>query len=503
MSAAGRAALVASLLVGSVVLGAPAHAGVEKYGDQFKNGDIGLNKVPHTGKSRILVVPLEFGQVGAFAHLEPFFDNSDDAGYSFRKYWQINSYGAFDVTVDVLPVVHFDACPAADNPKCEFTPENGFSAIEVVRAVFDRLDNELGVDFTQYDSNGPDGVADGFCDGIIFLVPNYSGGIAPPLYPFLKDAEGNPANVWDGVTVGAIAISSTDAQTVLHEFGHLLGFADLYNFDLEYSLMSFCSDCMLDAHSRLKIGWAEALDVRAGETVDVLLRPATTSKQVLRIVGDDPKEYFLVEMRNETKFGDSTLDVGLAGLAVFHVDENKEAPIIAQSNYPKWHPLIMNERPSNDTEAPTLFRDGDELRPNVAGDQMGADQAKAIHWNSNWYDGRYSGIAIDQVRVVDEDGPGVRVRVRGVTEYVPQQPGGEDTGGEPDAGPTAEPDIAAGPDAVAGADVAGDTAGADAGAVTAGGDDASGGCNAMGGRASLGVLALLGLLTLAWRRRLL
>ena len=499
----------AMALAGALLFAAAAHAGVEKYGDQFKNGAIGLNKVPHTGSSRVLVVPLEFGQTGAFSHLDAFFDNSDDAGYSFRKYWQINSYGAFDVTVDVLPVVHFDACPATDNPKCEFTPENGISAIEVVRAVFAKLDGELGIDFTKYDTNGPNGEPDGFCDGIIFLVPNYAGGIAPPIYPFLKDAEGNPENVWDGVTVGAIAISNTDAQTILHEFGHLLGFADLYNFDLDYSLMSTCSECMLDAQSRLKIGWAEALDVAPGETKEVLLRPATSSKQIVRVQGEDPKEYFLLELRKETSFGGSSLDPGMAGVAVFHVDENKEAPIIAQSNYPLWHPLIMNERPSNNQQEPTLFHDGDEFRPNVAGDQQPADTAKAVSWNSNWYDGTYSGILVDQVRIVDEDGPGARVRVRGVSEYVPQVVGpGPDAGstpGEPDAGGShVDAGTTGQGDSAAGSDVVDDGLSAGGPAAGADGADDGGGCGVAPSGApgwSAGALLLLSLALGASRRR--
>lgn len=470
---------------------APALAGVEKYGDQFKNGDIGLNKVPHRGKSRVLVVPLEFGKSADFAHLDAFFDNSDDAKYSFRKYWQINSYGAFDVTVDVLPVVHFDSCPVADNPNCEFTGANGDKAIEVVRAVFDRLDNELGVDFSQYDTNGPDGKPDGYCDGIIFLVPSYSGGIAPPIYPFLKDENGEPANVWDGITVGAIAISNTDAQTVLHEFGHLLGFADLYNFDLDYSLMSFCDDCMLDAQSRLKIGWAEALDVAAGETTEVLLRPATSSKQIVRVKGADAREYFLLEMRQETKFGNSTLDGGLNGVAVYHVDETISAPIIAQSNYPAWHPLIMNERPTNKQAEARLFRAGDEFLPNFTGDQLPADEAKTIYWNSNWYDGSYSGIRIDQVRDVDEDGPAFRVRVRGVTEYTPEVvTPGEDTGAaQPDAGPAVQADGSA-DDVAADASAPGEDV-----APTSSGD--SGGCSSS--VLPAGWFALL--LVMAWIRR--
>ncbi|GMV40107.1 MAG: hypothetical protein AMXMBFR64_18230 [Myxococcales bacterium] len=479
------AALAATLLVST------AQAGVEKYGDQFKNGDIGLDKVPHFGKSRVLVVPVEFGMTADFAHLDTFFDNSDGAKYSFRKYWQINSYGAFDVTVDVLPVVHFDSCPAPNNPKCEFTPQNGFSAIEAVRAVFERLDGELGVDFTKYDTNGPDGKPDGFCDGIIFLVPNYTGGIAPPIYPFLKDEDGKPANVWDGVTVGAIAISNTDAETILHEFGHLLGFADLYNFDLRFSMMSWCSDCMLDAQSRLKIGWAEALDVPPGELMDVLLRPATSSKQVVRVMGADPKEYFLLEMRREATFGNSTVDVGLDGVAVYHVDENKEAPIIAQSNYPPWHPLIMNERPTNNQAEPRLFRPGDEFLPNYTGDQQSAAKAKTVYWNSNWYDGSYSGIRIDQVREVDEDGPAYRVRVRGVTPYEPPVVTPDE-----DAGPT-QPDAGPAQGDTGGADTTADVASGDApGADTAPAGGAGEGC---GTGAPVAWLALL--VVVSWLRR--
>ena len=498
-----------ALALVALLLPAPARAGVEKYGDQFKNTTIGLNKVPHFGKSRVLVVPLEFGNKYDFKSLDAFFDNSDGAAYSFRKYWQLNSFGAYDVTVDVLPVVHFDACPAPNNPTCEFTAQNGQEAIVVVKAVFEKLDNELGVDFTKYDTNGPDGQPDGYCDGIIFLVPNYNGGIAPPIYPFMKNEDGTPANIWDGITVGAIAISNTDAQTILHEFGHLLGFADLYNFDLDYSLMSFCSDCILDADSRVKIGWADVVDVAAGETTELLLRPASESKPVYRVArpredkpGEEPKEYFLIEYRRETKVGGTTLDEGLDGVAVYHVDENKEAPVIAQSNYPAWHPLIMNERPTNNQSKRTLFHQGDELQPNSIGDQAPADEVQVAHWNSNWYDGLFSGIRIDEVRPVDEDGPGYRIRVRGLTTFeeasqeVPQHEDGgavKPVGGGDDAGSV---DVAAGGDA----DASGGSA--DSGPIVDAAPMPATGCSSTSGPRSpvLPTLLLLGLVAARPRR---
>lgn len=133
-----------------------------------------------------------------------------------------------------------------------------------------------------------------------------------------------------------------------HEYGHVLGLPDQYDYGYEsegtsvYSLMaggswnqwpsnpifSGNSPSFLDAWSRYRLGFANVVNVTTATSVTVL--PAETDSTIYRmnVPGSGGKEYFLLENRQQIGFdeglniyGDSVVGPGVRGLAIYHVDD--------------------------------------------------------------------------------------------------------------------------------------------------------------------------------------
>lgn len=130
-----------------------------------------------------------------------------------------------------------------------------------------------------------------------------------------------------------------------HEFGHVLGLPDLYDYGYDseamgaYTIMaggswtrypnaeaySGNSPVHFDAWSKIFLGLEQPTTLTSGQQ-PFTLKPAATSKGVVKLVvpGSNGSEYFLIENRQQAK---GTFDMGLSrygshGLAIFHVDEN-------------------------------------------------------------------------------------------------------------------------------------------------------------------------------------
>ena len=243
------------------------------------------------------------------------------------------------------------------------------------------------------------------------MIPNFGvGGIALPIGLLRQGG----APMLDSVQVGHIGIAQSQFVAV-HEFGHLLGFTDLYDeskqaSDMPYSLMSHFSGNklpFLDAFSRVQIGWAAVEDVVGEKQVQV--RPATLDGHVVRL-GTGAKEYFLVENRGPAPPWDT--DMQTRGLAVWHVDERRlpdgaddsfVTPLGRCVNCDTWRPLLMLvpadgkfdlqfRRARNDRE--DLFLEGDMLIPGALREPL---RPKALAFDSNRYDGVPTGVVIRDI----------------------------------------------------------------------------------------------------------
>jgi len=303
--------------------------------------DIGVNKVPHLGTSRILVIASRVGRDLTPAEWDRLRDTYDPAGPpgSFRAFWRTTSVGRYDpVPTLVQPVIYRNYCPLPGKTlaDCRFTLADiqiiGMRGLKFLfEDILTRVRDEQGIDLSQFDVNGADaGVADGYFDGVIVETDIY-GGVALPLaalfsnmavvtaWPRAPDAgfldDGGVDGAFDGgptLRCGTVALIPPDR----HEFGHTLGFIDLYNGPTVNDLMADTATS-LGAFSRQQIGWGEVVPVTGDLELD--LKPVFEGGPVLRI-GAPPK-YLLVENRGGPQHG--RYESSHPGIYVYSIDETK------------------------------------------------------------------------------------------------------------------------------------------------------------------------------------
>jgi len=263
--------------------------------------DIGLNKVPNRGVSHILVIPSRVGTdtfpPGRWASLQEFYNPAGGPG-TFREYWQVVSNGAFDpIPTLVDPVMYVKDCPipGRDLKNCTLSLDDiellGNGSVQVMfNDLLGRVRDEQSIDLSDFDVNGVEpGVPDGYFDGVIIDTDLYQG-VGFPLAALgnevVVDATGTPGSAQ--LTCGIVALVPPGN----HEFGHLLGFLDLYYGPSINGLMRDV-DATLSAYSRQQIGWGEVERIDSSRTIS--LAPVLDGGSVVRI-GDSPR-YVMIENR--------------------------------------------------------------------------------------------------------------------------------------------------------------------------------------------------------------
>lgn len=408
--------LAAALLL----VAAPAWA---TFADHFDSGAaIGPEKVPHDGSTRVLVLRANVLTEAdpPWLKWEEYFDDALPAN-AFENYWAANSLGVFTPQTDLAALVDVPECPIPGASPCDFDLNDLFSvlaAIDFLKQFIGQAIADLGVDMRDYDLSGPAGAPDGWADGVVLLINAPFRSIAFPLGAFDQTA-------YNGVRIGAVAVTNAfeDEDTAAHEFGHLLGFADMYDEDgtsagLTYTLMGGGRNytgatrvSALNAYDRLRIGWATAVDVSGSQTLHI--EPALTSGKVYR-VGASMTEYFLIENRRPLSIGGFEIDggglMGSPGLAIWHVDDAVQPlptgvlglPYLVRDD---WRPRIMLEQADgaydlqfdrSALDEGDLFRDGDAFLPGPSHAPIGA--ANPI-FDSNYYSGAPSNLAVDNIDV--------------------------------------------------------------------------------------------------------
>jgi immune inhibitor A len=196
------------------------------------------------------------------------------------------------------------------------------------------------IDFSQYDNDGPDGIPDsgdddGYVDAL-FVVHAGTG------YESSGDPNDIHSHKWatsydvpvDGVYVRTYSMEPDDGNigVFCHEFGHVLGLPDLYDYDYDaagtgwWSIMSRGSwgnggvtPVHFDAWCKSKLGFVTPTVVTSNMTgVSIPRVEDNAVVYALWTNGLYSNEYFLVENRETTMF-DSYLPG--SGLMIYHVDE--------------------------------------------------------------------------------------------------------------------------------------------------------------------------------------
>jgi immune inhibitor A len=267
---------------------------------------------------------------------------------SVRDYYWENSYQTLVVIGDVYGWYRMPRSYVAYT--CTLGNEYGhgvypWNAQKLVEDAVSAADPD--VDFSQYDRFPPYGRVDA-----LFVIHAGPG----------AEQTGDVCDIWshkyvtylfiyaDGVAVYEYAMDPerraggiVDIGVICHEFGHVLGAVDLYDYDNtseglgKWSIMAYGSwnddghtPAHFDAWHKYKLGFSEVNWLTANQTNAEILQ-AETSPVSYRLwtSGGGGSRYFLVENRQKVGF-DSSLPGH--GLLIYHVDEG------ATNNDGEWCP---------------------------------------------------------------------------------------------------------------------------------------------------------------------
>ncbi len=306
------------------------------------------NKFPKTGSPRSLVILVNFADI-SFVTPNPqaaFTDLLNKEGYnanggtgSARDYFKDNSMGTFTPQFDVvgpftLPQPH------------SYYGENNSNGDDKdpIQMIVDasRLANEAGVDFTVYDSDN-----NGIVDNVFVYYAGHNEAEHAPdsrvwphrwgIYPTSMYNGGNYAGTVASVTFdgkriedyattselrGNSGSSMAGIGTFTHEFGHVLGLADMYAtngathhtlsdwniMDAGAYLNAGRTPPAYNSFERFQLGYLTPTILKTA--IDVMLNPLLTSNQAYLISATEthnlnptvpsPSEFFLLENRQKT-----------------------------------------------------------------------------------------------------------------------------------------------------------------------------------------------------------
>ena len=232
------------------------------------------------------------------------------------------------------------------------------------------------IDFSQYDNDGPDGIPNsGDDDGVIdalFIVHAGTGyeqsGDVNDIHSHAWSTENVP--IVDGVRASRYSMEPDDGKVGVfsHEFGHVLGLPDLYDYGYDsrgvgyWSIMASGSwanggttPVHFDGWSKIQLGFVTPLQPTNNLTaaaVPAVENSATVYKVWSNGVAD--QQYFVVENRQQTGF-DSYLPGD--GLVVFHVDE------AMPNNNDQTHYKVAVEQADGDYDLENYNNGGDSGDP--------------------------------------------------------------------------------------------------------------------------------------------
>ncbi|TVQ90686.1 MAG: M6 family metalloprotease domain-containing protein [Bacteroidetes bacterium] len=277
----------------------------------------------------------------------------DGAHGSVRDYYLENSWGQFELTVDVVG---------------PFTAENNMSYYSSFHGARQLMTEgvylaDSVVNFAEYDNSG-----NGWVDGVYMIFAGYG-----------QEAGGGPNTIWshawsiwpaiqlDGVFISRYACSPemrgnsqsnptgliTRIGVIGHEFGHVLGAPDFYDTDGEdsggnyhgtgrWDMMahgtwnnSGATPAHHNPYTKTQIyNWAPANILESPGTY-TLYNSVEDSSSFYRINTSTPGEYYILENRQQTGFDSH---VPGHGLLIFHVHADIED---AGNNVNAGHPQLM------------------------------------------------------------------------------------------------------------------------------------------------------------------
>lgn len=298
------------------------------------------------GEAKILVVPCHFSGEREFKETDrelirkSFFEDDlsskgDGNYYSVREFYKKSSLGKLNISGEVTSILEVPYTVEQIENDGNYFP--GVPAAEYLKAASDEI-------LQEYDVN-----KDGYVDNVVFVystpTSERSGNFWAWVNTFATDSNLSRPSLAHHMWVGIDNFTdetyfSSDAHSVIHETGHLLGLRDYYpsdNYNLAlggHSMMDYnISD--QDPYSKMLLGWNDPIyyDFNGYEEVTIDLPKFQGSNKTLlfkpnwnHTVMDEYLlfEYYTPDGLNEldakNKYSNRPLGFTESGIKIYHVD---------------------------------------------------------------------------------------------------------------------------------------------------------------------------------------
>jgi immune inhibitor A len=319
--------------------------GFDDFGDNtvYELG-AGMPLVVTTKNAIVIIVDFSDHAADTLAHPASYFNSmlftlGTFSTGSLRDYYQENSYGNLNVLGAVTGWYRMPQTYAyyVDGQRgFGAYPHNAKKMVEDAIAAADPY-----VDFSQYDNNGPDGIPhsaddDGYVDALFIIHSGTGYETSGNVNDIHSHAGYTSAPVpVDGVLAYRYSMEPEDGHVGVfcHEFGHVLGLPDLYDYGYDsegvgkWSLMASGSwggggvtPSHIDGWGKIKLGFVTPI-IPTTNLIDVTIPRVEDNPVVYKVwTGGTPnKEYFVVEQRRKVGFD---FYIPNKGLVIYHVDEN-------------------------------------------------------------------------------------------------------------------------------------------------------------------------------------
>jgi len=398
--------------------------------------------------------------------------------YSLRSFYMELSNGLLDVPGQVVGWARLDSAESAytggQSTGCQFSNPIGATNCNGIfsGAAFSRMQNGLrealakvdpGVDFAQFDNDGPDGIPnsgddDGAVDVIAFLHATRDGACASATNGHLwahrsvvsystndASALGGTIQIRDyilqsglGGTGGCDSTQMMAIGTMAHELGHGLGLPDLYDTSGrtegigQWGLMGSGnwttqrSPSRMEAWSLNELGWVAVRELTAAGTYTLGAAPTADTALLVRAQAPNPRgEYFFLENRQSVQADSAMVRVHCqisgnppecgGGLLIWHIDSVKTLSGGMNAGVPHGVALVQADGLAQlDLELGGNRGDAGDPFPGVVGKRaFGIATNPAVTRNS---DRQFAGFVVDSIRQVAPGGEmALRVRFGAVT----------------------------------------------------------------------------------------
>ena len=300
-----------------------------------------IQEHPTIGTLKSLILLVEYQDV-RFSHsherMDRFFNeigySDDGAAGSAKDFYHSTSDGQYDPEFVVVG-------PITLPYNMDYYGGEGKPANQMITHGCKIAKEELGLDFSQFDTNN-----DGEVDVVYCFFAGYDRAQGGPANSVWSHASGIGGVSYDGKRIGKYACSSelrgnsgtnlVGCGTFVHEFGHVLGLPDMYETDGanngicqtpgNWTTMASGgyndygrSPALYSAYERHILNWLNLDDYLLNLPGEYELDPLISSNKAYKIETKTPGDFYILEYRTKTGFDSFLAD---QGLLIWHIDRS-------------------------------------------------------------------------------------------------------------------------------------------------------------------------------------